>query len=122
MLLVVAVTSIVWDEDGALNAEERALFEGVTVVLAISVGVPLGSIWSLKEDELEEFEQNLGTSRKKQIGDFENLNGHQFEDYLKEVFSILGYQVIRTKLSGDQGADLIIKKDEQKIYNQDIFK
>jgi len=72
----------------------------------------------IEDESLEEFEENLGTKQKKQIGDFENLNGHQFEDYLKELFSILGYQVIRTKLSGDQGADLIVKKDEQKTVVQ----
>lgn len=75
-------------------------------------------IQCIEDADLEDFEENLGTKQKKQIGDFENLNGHQFEDYLKELFLILGYQVIRTKLSGDQGADLIVKKDEQKTVVQ----
>lgn len=72
----------------------------------------------LEEVELDDFEENLGLSNFKQIGDFETLNGHQFEDYLKDLFSILGYQVMRTKLSGDQGADLIIKKDDEKTVVQ----
>ncbi len=72
----------------------------------------------LEEKELEDFENNLGLETKKRIGDFSKLNGHQFEDYLKELFSVLGYQVMRTKLSGDQGADLIIKKDEKKTVVQ----
>ena len=72
----------------------------------------------LEEMELEDFENNLGLETKKKIGDFSKLNGHQFEDYLKELFSILGYQVMRTKLSGDQGADLIIKKDDMKTVVQ----
>jgi hypothetical protein len=72
----------------------------------------------LEELELEEFENNLGLETKKNIGDFSRLNSHQFEDYLKEVFSILGYQVMRTKLSGDQGADLIIKKGNEKTVVQ----
>lgn len=72
----------------------------------------------VEENDLEDFENNLGLETKKKIKDFSNLNGHQFEDYLKELFSILGYQVMRTKLSGDQGADLIIKKDDEKTVVQ----
>ncbi len=72
----------------------------------------------IEENELDEFENHLGLENEKNIKDFSNLNGHQFEDYLKEVFSILGYQVMRTKLSGDQGADLIIKKDDEKTVVQ----
>jgi len=72
----------------------------------------------IEEQELNEFEKNLGMEKIKKIGDFDKLDGHQFEDYLKELFVILGYQVIRTKLSGDQGADLIIKKNNQKTVVQ----
>ncbi|MBI2659579.1 restriction endonuclease [Candidatus Woesearchaeota archaeon] len=72
----------------------------------------------IEDAEIEDFEENIGTTQKKQIGDFENLSGHQFENYLKEIFSIFGYQVIRTKLSGDQGADLIIKKNNEKTVVQ----
>jgi hypothetical protein len=72
----------------------------------------------IEENALDEFENNLGIENEKNLKDFSNLNGHQFEDYLKEVFSILGYQVLRTKLSGDQGADLIIKKDDEKTVVQ----
>lgn len=72
----------------------------------------------LEEKELEQFEENLGSPQVKNLGDFLSLDGHQFEDYLKELFAILGYQVIRTKLSGDQGADLIIDKDNIKTVVQ----
>ena len=72
----------------------------------------------IEDADLESFEKNLGIIQKKLVGDFKNLTGHQFEDYLKDIFQILGYEVIRTKLSGDQGADLIIKKDEQKTVVQ----
>ncbi len=67
---------------------------------------------SVEEIELEEFESNLGKKVETQrIGDFEDLNGYQFEDYLRELFSLLGYEAIVTKRSSDQGADLIIKKN-----------
>lgn len=72
----------------------------------------------LEDNELIDFEKSLGTSKINKICDFKNLNGHQFEDWLKELFTILGYQVVRTKLSGDQGADLIIKKENKKSVVQ----
>ena len=71
-----------------------------------------------EEAELDEFEAGLGLDRKPKIGSFEKLNGFQFEDYLKKIFKFLGYQVVRTKLSNDQGADLILKKDGRKIVLQ----
>ena len=72
----------------------------------------------VEEIELDEFEQSLGKVADKKIGDFEGLNGIQFENYLKELFSRLDYQVWRTKSSGDQGADLIIKKNNEKTVVQ----
>lgn len=68
--------------------------------------------------ELKEFEQSLGSQRKAGIGDFENLNGHGFEGYAHKLFELLGYTVVRTSLTGDQGADLIISKDGTKTVVQ----
>lgn len=70
------------------------------------------------EVDLEEFEQDLGSSQKIEIEDFTKLKGYEFEEYLKNLFRLLGYTVIRTSLSGDQGADLIISKDNEKIVVQ----
>ncbi len=71
-----------------------------------------------EEVGLEEFEQDLGSSQKIDIGDFTKLNGYDFEEYLKNLFKYLGYAVIKTSLSGDQGADLIMTKDGEKIVVQ----
>jgi len=71
-----------------------------------------------KDIDLEEFEQDLDSSQKVDIGDFERLTGYEFEGYLKKLFNLLGYTVIQTSLSGDQGADLIISKDGEKIVVQ----
>jgi len=38
------------------------------------------------------------------------MSGKRFEKFMADLFEKMGYTVIRTKLSGDQGADLIIKK------------
>lgn len=73
-----------------------------------------------EEIELEEFEQDLGlgSSKKIDIGDFTKLNGYEFEEYLKNLFELLGYTVLKTSLSGDQGADLIISQGDEKTVVQ----
>ena len=76
-------------------------------------------IGKIKEDvDLDEFEQDLGSSQKINLGGFIELSGYEFQEYLKNLFKLLGYVVIQTKLSGDQGADLIISKDGEKIVVQ----
>ena len=45
----------------------------------------------------------------------DRMNGHSFEEFMKEVYTLLGYKVEQTKKSGDQGIDLIIKKHFKKI-------
>jgi restriction system protein len=76
-------------------------------------------IHEMKEElDLEEFERNFGSSNKIDIGDFTKLEGHEFEEYLKTLFKLLGYTVIRTPLVGDQGADLIMSKNGEKTVVQ----
>ena len=45
----------------------------------------------------------------------DRMCGHDFESFMKDVYSILGYKVEETKKSGDQGIDLIIKKHFKRI-------
>jgi hypothetical protein len=80
----------------------------------------LDLIKELKEEiDLENFEKNLGEKNKKvQLPEYDHLTGHQFESFLKKVFEALDYVVVNTKLSGDQGADLIIMKDGEKTVVQ----
>ena len=40
----------------------------------------------------------------------DRMKGDEFEDFIKEIYELLGYKVEKTKKSGDQGIDLIIKK------------
>ncbi|NPE28817.1 hypothetical protein HNV12_12800 [Methanococcoides sp. SA1] len=46
------------------------------------------------------------------------MNGYQFEKYIGNLYRNLGYVVQNTALSGDQGADLILEKNGQKIAIQ----
>jgi hypothetical protein len=47
--------------------------------------------------------------------DWRSLRGVEFEDFLAEVFEVLGYEIKTTKASGDQGIDLIARKGERRI-------
>lgn len=71
-----------------------------------------------EEIDLEKFERDLGSSQKARIVDWDELTGHEFEDYLKDIFKLLGYSVTKTPLSGDQGADLILLKNCTKTVVQ----
>ena len=72
-----------------------------------------------EEIELEEFENDLvGNSKNTLLSDPSNLSGLEFETFLKQLFEILGYTVIKTKSSGDQGADLILKFNSIKTVVQ----
>jgi peroxiredoxin family protein len=45
------------------------------------------------------------------LNDIDIMTGEEFEYFLKDLFKKLGYDVQLTKLSGDQGADLIIERE-----------
>jgi len=75
----------------------------------------------IKEDvELEDFGKNMGGDDKKsRLDDYLELSGYDFEAFLKKLFEALEYIVVQTKLSGDQGADLIVMdKRNRKIAVQ----
>lgn len=70
------------------------------------------------ELDLEEFEQKLGLPDEIDIGDFTELQGYEFEEYLRNLFEGLSYDVVQTPLSSDQGADLIALKNNEKTVIQ----
>jgi hypothetical protein len=66
-----------------------------------------------KQVELDRFENNLtgqASRNRITINDIDRIDGYEFERVLKELFKKMGYQVIQTPLSNDQGADLIVEK------------
>jgi len=72
-----------------------------------------------KEIELKNFEKNLIEEREQIYLDIiDKLNGYEFENFLKTLFSKMGYRVEQTKLSGDQGADLVVIKFGEKTVIQ----
>ena len=75
-----------------------------------------------KQDiEVEEFEKKLFQDSSNQdssldqrlvsIEDVDGMEGHDFESFLEKLFTEMGYYAEKTPGSGDQGADLILKKD-----------
>lgn len=72
-----------------------------------------------KEIELESFEKRLNEEDEQLwLEDIDQFNGYEFEDFLKNLFSKMNYRVEQTKLSGDQGADLVIVKFGEKTVIQ----
>lgn len=63
-----------------------------------------------EEEKLNRFEERLNAGKNSVISNPENLTGYQFEEFLKKLFELMGYRVELTKISQDQGADLIIEK------------
>lgn len=52
------------------------------------------------------------------ISDIDLMSGEQFEHFVTYLFNSLGYKAINTKLSGDQGIDVIATKGKTKIAIQ----
>lgn len=52
------------------------------------------------------------------IKEIDVMDGIEFENYLKILYSKLGYKTSVTKASGDFGADVILEKDGKKIVVQ----
>lgn len=52
------------------------------------------------------------------ISDIDTMSGIEFEKFLERLFTKLNYEVSLTKATGDQGADLIVKKFDKLIIVQ----
>ncbi len=71
-----------------------------------------------KELELEQFEKRLLNEDSLQIDEVDSYTGYEFESFLNDLFSRMGYSVEQTKLSGDQGADVVVIKFGEKTVIQ----
>ena len=61
--------------------------------------------------ELRNFERSLlDDDESMSINEIDELSGYEFEIFTKILFENMGYKSYHTKLSGDQGADLVLKK------------
>jgi len=62
--------------------------------------------------KLRSFENKFGLNgiNITSLGEINSMTGYEFEELLKQLFERMGFAVEQTKLSGDQGADLVVKK------------
>ena len=70
---------------------------------------------SNKHVELDRWHRRYGSL---EIVELKKLSGIEFEDYLANLFIAQGYTIQKTPISGDYGADLLIKKDQRLIAVQ----
>lgn len=73
------------------------------LALAMRVGPELYEAWRL---------------RKAGMPEIDRMTGLEFEKYLEILFSRLGYRVERTRYVADQGGDLILTKNGERILVQ----
>jgi len=73
---------------------------------------------SREQNSIETFEKTLGKEKIPILYDFTDLNGVEFEKYVRNVFHHLGYDVSETRTTGDQGADLLLNKAQKKTVVQ----
>ena len=113
--------------------EEMSLWyeEYMTIVLACLIKkglVNCKNLYDFRKDlleyqgnkDLKRFERKLLSSENETttIGDVDLMTGFEFEYFLGKLFSNMGYKVKQTKLSGDQGADLVIERNGVKTVIQ----
>ncbi len=92
--------------------EKGLVFEDVT-----ALGSEVTEV--ANEIELRLFEERLAAeSEVIAIGDVDQLGGFEFEGFLRTLFEKMGYRVEQTRLSGDQGADLVVVKFGEKTVIQ----
>ena len=71
----------------------------------------------LKTEVSTESKTNISTENKKVdinviLAEIDEMDGFEFERYVKHIYESLGYSVHHTPLSGDQGVDLILTSKE----------
>lgn len=71
------------------------------------------------QQQLKKEQQNLEKRKLRMAQKYWfSLSGQEFESEMENLFSELGYKVVRTPCSGDGGVDLILEKDGEKTIVQ----
>lgn len=72
----------------------------------------------MNDNKYKNFVGRLKTSsshKKHTIDDVDLMSGQEFENFIAELFSKMGYETEITKATGDQGIDVIVSKNGSKI-------
>jgi|LGOV01.1.fsa_nt_gb HJR/Mrr/RecB family endonuclease len=71
-----------------------------------------------EQSEKDNFISNLKNGKKSSTISYDeiiNMNGYEFEQLIAELFNGIGYRAEVTKSSGDQGVDVILYKNSERI-------
>lgn len=78
-------------------------------------------------DKIMRLGTNYTTNQSIKLGDLKDVrSGAEFEDYLTTLFKLLGYHAENTKISHDQGVDVLVSKGkikygiQAKYYSQPV--
>jgi HJR/Mrr/RecB family endonuclease len=75
---------------------------------------------------LARFEHSLQEKKPETLTDIDSMTGFEFEDFLINLFTTLGYTVERSKRSHEQGLDFLLERYDERIacqvkrYNQAV--
>lgn len=111
--------------DKVLTSSVSSVFS--TLLKVINIGDDIEEYLKRKRLESDKQRYIVGDFTKERSIEKESIRlsnvstGLEFENYLKNLFKKLGYNVEMTKASGDQGADLIISKEGVKTAVQAKF-
>ena len=72
----------------------------------------------LKNEKLRKFANKIELQEIINVNEIDNMDGYKFEKFVAECLRKKNYKVKETSLSGDQGADLIVQKDNKDIAIQ----
>ncbi len=88
------------------------------VETALLSPIPIGLISLAVYWKVRRRWQRLRALKAVRLADVDNMSGRRFERYLAALFRHHGYDVQETGRSGDQGCDLLLSKDGEKIVCQ----
>nr|WP_321498668.1 SUMF1/EgtB/PvdO family nonheme iron enzyme [uncultured Methanolobus sp.] len=63
-------------------------------------------------------DSNTSPNLSLNMAEIDQMSGYEFEEYIATLYNSLGYSVQQTALSGDQGADLVLAKNGERIAVQ----
>lgn len=126
---IIAHYVITFEANSLKNENKEFFYE----YLKYDVGVKKVTLKKLTK-RIDEYYHFIGNEKKKQafrkdlinehnarsfsINTVDRMDGLEFEEFLYELFTQMGYTAIKTKASNDQGADLLIEKFREKTVVQ----
>ncbi|HBP25480.1 MAG TPA: restriction endonuclease [Acholeplasmatales bacterium] len=106
-LLVVIIIAFFWTS--LKNKETWAIVTSIVLCIALTLGIFF--FFKYKRNR----KIKIFSTKMREI---DKMNGIEFEQYLGELYSALGYKTKVTQASGDFGADLILEKDQLRTVVQ----